>query len=455
METQEITQSKQKMNWQVMFKILIIAGIALVLLIPKFMILGLIHERQRTAESTTHEIMQTWSGEQTVRGPVLVIPYAEYVERVFTRNDNSAKNGTIKTISEKKVVKEINYFYVLPKSLNINGNIDPEKRKRSIYETVVYQSEINMNGQFEAIDLESYNISPNDILWDKAEILVSISDLRGINDKASLLWNDSTFSFLPGMENKLVGKNGISLPLSHLSANDFPAKFDFTLHLKGSESLNFAPLGETTEVTMKSKWNDPSFNGSFLPANHNITEDGFTANWKVLNYNRNFPQIWQGDSYNVSDSDFGVTLVTIADHYQKNSRAAKYAIMVILFVFLSFFLNEVIAKQKVHPFQYILVGFAILIFYLLLLSISEQLGFNLAYLIAATAVILMVLFYSKSFLGNWKNSIIQTFILTLSFGFIFVLMQLETYALLAGSIGLFVVLALTMFFTRKINWYND
>jgi inner membrane protein len=175
----------------------------------------------------------------------------------------------------------------------------------------------------------------------------------------------------------------------------------------------------------------------------------------VLDFNRNFPQQWKNDEYQVTDSDFGVRLVTVADHYQKSSRAANYGILVILFVFLSFFLNEIITKQKVHPFQYILVGFAVLVFYLLLLSISEQLGFNVAYLISALSVLIMILLYSRTFLKTWLHAFIQTLILTFSFGFIYVLMQLETYALLAGSIGLFAVLALTMFVTRKINWYGE
>jgi len=227
------------------------------------------------------------------------------------------------------------------------------------------------------------------------------------------------------------------------------------LQLKGSEALNFAPLGETTEVFLQSKWNDPGFEGDFLPAEHTISNEGFSAHWKVLNFNRNFPQAWKNKEYRVTDADFGVRLVEVANHYQKSSRSAKYAAVVILFVFLAFFLNEIITKQRVHPFQYILVGFSVIIFYLLLLSISEQLGFNLAYLISSIAVLIMVLLYSRSFLRTWTNAIIQTLILTFSFGFIFVLMQLETLALLVGSIGLFIVLGLTMFFTRKINWYGE
>lgn len=440
METKEFFQEKQKsINWQITLKVFIIGIITLALLVPKFMILDLIGQRQHTAETSSKEVMQTWSLAQTVRGPVLAIPYIE-------RNFENDGNTTTEIIHE---------CYILPKTLNINGEIFPEKRKRSIYETVVYESELNVSGHFEGSEIQKLKIPPGDILWKQAKIQVAISDLRGISDRISISWNDSVFEFTPGMENQLLGQSGISLPLPHLTAENFPADFQFSLHLKGSESLKFAPLGETTEVALQSDWNDPGFDGNFLPTDHTIGKEGFSARWKVLNFNRNFPQQWKNDEYRVTEADFGVKLVTVADHYQKSSRAAKYAILVILFVFLSFFLNEIISKQKVHPFQYILIGFAVLIFYLLLLSISEQVGFNLAYFISALAVITLVFAYSRTFLKRWIHSVIQTLILTFSFGFIFVLMQLETYALLVGSIGLFVVLGLTMFFTRKINWYGE
>ena len=403
------------------------------------MIIDLIGQRQHTAENSSKEVMQTWSLTQTVRGPALAIPY---IERNF-ENDGNAASETIREC------------YILPKTLNISGEIFPEKRKRSIYETVVYESEVNFAGHFEGSEIQKLKIPPGDILWEQAKIQVAISDLRGISNRISFMWNDSVFAFIPGMENQLLGQNGISLPLPHLAAEHFPAEFRFSLHLKGSESLKFAPLGETTEVALRSDWNDPGFDGNFLPTKHTINNNGFSAQWKVLNFNRNFPQQWKNNEYRVTEADFGVKLVTVADHYQKSSRAAKYGILVILFVFLSFFLNEIITKQKVHPFQYILVGFAVLVFYLLLLSISEQLGFNPAYFISAVSVLIVVFLYSRSFLKTWFQAGIQTTILFFSFGFIFVLMQLETYALLVGSIGLFVVLALTMFVTRKINWYGE
>jgi len=440
MEPKNIFNDKQKsINWQLTLKVFIIGVIAIALLVPKFMILALIEDRQATAELTTQEVMQKWSLSQTVRGPVLSIPY---IERSFDTTKKELKEETLE-------------FYLLPKSLKIDGEIIPQERKRSIYETVVYESVLQVSGQFDASGISDLKIPNNDIQWEKAKLLVAISDLRGINDKISLKWNQSELDFSPGMENRLIGSNGISLNLPELSTESFPDNFSFTLPLKGSQSLNFAPLGETTEVTLKSSWQDPGFDGNFLPVDYRIDKDGFTANWKVLNFNRNFPQQWKNNEYKVIDADFGVNLVTVADHYQKSSRSAKYGILVILFVFLSFFLTEILTKQKVHPFQYILVGFAILIFYLLLLSISEQLGFNTAYFISAIAVLTMVLFYSRTFMKTWLNALIETLILTFSFGFIFVLMQLETYALLVGSIGLFVVLALTMFFTRKINWYEE
>lgn len=440
METKDFLSNKTTpVNWQVTLKVLTIGFITIALLIPKIMIIELIGERETTADNSKKEVMQKWSLAQTVRGPVLVIPYVE-------RNFDSQQNKATETINE---------LYLLPKTLNIEGEISPQKLYRSIYETVVYESDVKLEGNFEQIDFNALKIGEKDVMWEKAKILVSISDLRGIVEIGPLTWKDRSHTFSPGMENPVVGQNGISLPLAGLSPGDFPAGFRFSLQLKGSESIKFAPVGETTEVNLKSEWNDPGFEGNFLPDEREIDNNGFQAQWKVLHFNRNFPQQWKNEEFRVTDSDFGVRLITVADHYQKSSRAAKYGILVILFTFLSFFLNEIITRQRVHPFQYILVGFAVLIFYLLLLSISEQLGFNLAYLISALAVILLIFAYSRTFLKKWSDSVIQTLILTFSFGFIYVLMQLESYALLTGSIGLFVVLALTMFFTRKINWYNE
>ena len=439
METIDFIMEKTKSaNWRITIKVVVIGFLTIFLLIPKVMIMELIGERETTANSVKSEVMQQWSMLNSLRGPVLTLPY---IEKVFDSK-------------EKVYSEEIKLCHFLPKSLKVEGEIFPEKRHRSIYDVMVYESDVRISGYFVAPDFEMLKIEPETILWDKAELSIGINDLRGISELAELNWNNQKFTFSPGIENSVLGKDGITVKLPADIANSFPGEFSCGFRLKGAESLQFAPLGEVTEVKLKSAWNDPGFVGIFLPENSEITKGGFVAEWKVLHFNRNFPQAWKDDSYSVTNSDFGVKLVTVADHYQKNMRSAKYGILVILFTFLSFFLNEIITKQRIHPFQYVLVGFSILMFYLLLLSISEQLGFNLGYLISAASVLLMVLLYSRTFLKKWSNSLILTMILASSFTFIFILLQLESFALLAGSIGLFVVLAIIMFFTRKINWYN-
>ena len=439
METIDFIMEKTKSaNWRITIKVMVIGILTIILLIPKVMIIELIGERETTATTVKKEVMQQWTMLNTMRGPVLTIPY---IERVFDNKENVYR-------------EDIKQCHFLPKLLKVEGDIFPEQRHRSIYDVMVYESEVAISGYFDAPDFETLKINPDLVLWDKAELSIGINDLRGITELAELNWNNQKFTFSPGIENSVLGKDGIAVKLPADIASSFPGEFSCSFRLKGAESLQFAPLGEITEVKLKSTWNDPGFVGNFLPEKSEITQDGFTANWKILHFNRNFPQAWKDNSYSVTDSDFGVKFVTVADHYQKNMRSAKYGILVILFTFLSFFLNEIITKQRIHPFQYILVGFSILIFYLLLLSISEQLGFNFGYLISASSVLLMVLLYSRTFLKKWYNSFILTMILASSFGFIFILLQLESFALLAGSIGLFAVLALIMFFTRKINWYN-
>ena len=440
METTNYLKEKTKtFNWRMTLKVATIGFLTLILLIPKFMLIDLIQERKATASTTENEIMQQWSKLNTVRGPVLTIPYLE------------RKYDAV----EKAFVEEIKNCYFLPKDLRINGEIVPQERYRSIYKVIVFESDIAVSGSFEIPNLELLQLHQQDLLWDKSEISFMLDDLRGIRELAKLTWNNKAYEFSPGIGTNEMRSSGISVQVPVSIEQNTPLNFHCVLKLKGSRSLRFSPLGETTHVQIQSTWKDPGFIGNFLPEEPNISENGFNVIWKVLHFNRNFPQQWKENQYDISGSDFGVQLITLTDHYQKNTRSAKYCILIILFTFISFFLNEVITKEKIHPFQYILVGSAVLIFYLLLLSISEHLGFDLAYLIASLSVILLVFFYSRTFLSKWSNSLLLTMILTFSFGFIYILMQLESYALLVGSFGLFIVLMLTMFFTRRINWYNE
>ncbi|NCB08265.1 MAG: hypothetical protein EOM73_08890, partial [Bacteroidia bacterium] len=208
METKDFLSNKTTpVNWQVTLKVLTIGFITIALLIPKIMIIELIGERETTADNSKKEVMQKWSLAQTVRGPVLVVPYVE-------RNFDSQQNKATETINE---------LYLLPKTLNIEGEIFPQKLYRSIYETVVYESDVKLEGNFEQIDFNALKIGEKDVMWEKAKILVSISDLRGIVEIGPLNWKDRPHTFSPGMENQVVGQNGISLPLTGLTPDDFPA----------------------------------------------------------------------------------------------------------------------------------------------------------------------------------------------------------------------------------------
>ena len=427
------------------FKLVTIGILVLILLIPRIMILSLIGERSENAGIAINEVMSKWSNSQVITGPVLTIPYKK----------------SIYNEKEEKYKEVIQTATFLPNTLNINGHIDPEKLYRSIYDVVVYQSEIKINGTFEYPDFTSLNILPENVIWEQARIQVAISDLRGINEEVKLNWSGEEIVFSPGLKDSSIGNSGISVLVPSFP-EDSDQNFELTLGLKGSESLNFTPVGENTTVEIQSTWNDPGFIGNFLPKERNITSSGFDATWTVLHFNRNFPQQWTNNddltgfnTRGIHDSDFGVELVSMADHYQKNTRSAKYAILIIVIIFIVFFMYEVFSKQRIHPFQYIMVGSALTLFYLLLLSITEHLGFNIAYLIASVAVLFLIILYSRTFMPKIRSSLGVGLALAACFGFIFILLQLESFALLAGSIGLFILLAVLMYATRKINWYRE
>ncbi|QIA08765.1 cell envelope integrity protein CreD [Draconibacterium halophilum] len=426
------------------FKLLVIGMLIIILLIPKVMIQELVGERQNNSVHVVHEVMSKWSNEQLISGPVLYIP--------FKKGIYNEEEGQYNEVTR--------YATFLPKELSINGKLLPKQLKRSIYNVDVYEAELSIAGYFEDIDLEKLNIESSDIIWDDAHLQLSISDLRGINQGLTLKWNDVQYTFSPGKAASPIGHSGVAMPLKQLFDEDLNGTFNIKLQLKGSQNLMFTPLGETTTVHLKSAWNDPGFTGNFLPTDRVVDDKGFKADWSVLHFNRNYPQQWISTNNTLNQNDienskFGVEMVSLADHYQKNTRSAKYAILIIIITFVVFFLFEVLSKQRIHPFQYIMVGSAITIFYLLLLSISEHLGFNMAYLLAALAVILLVFFYTRSFMPKLKTQLGTSFGLAGCYLFIFILLQLESFALLAGSIGLFVLLAALMFFTRKVNWYKE
>ncbi|MDD5572000.1 MAG: cell envelope integrity protein CreD [Bacteroidales bacterium] len=425
----------------IFLKISIIIIIGLLLLIPASMIKTLIVERENTQKEAILEVSSKWSGEQTISGPYISIPYYRYIKQ-FNKD------------SIEKIIQVKEYIHFLPTALKINGNISPECRSRGIYEIVVYTSKLNISGTFNNIIFSDLDIALKDIQFDKAFVSIGINDLRGIEKQIILNWNDDKLSFNPGTVTNDILESGINASVKIYSNDSASYKFSFDLDLKGSQQLYFIPVGEVTDVTITSKWNNPSFNGAFLPDSRNISDSGFTANWNILNLNRNFPQKWIGSNNNTNSSAFGIDLLLPVDNYQKSMRSIKYAILFIVFTFIVFFFVEVLNKIFIHPVQYILVGIALIVFYTLLLSVSEYLNYNLAFIISALATLLLISGYVRAILKSNSLTGLISGILLILYTFIFVIIQLQDYALLIGSIGIFIILGLVMYLSRKIDWYN-
>ena len=423
----------------VTLKLLSMGTLMLLLLIPASMIQELIHEREFTRQAVISEVSSKWGHAQTLAGPVLIVPYKIY-----------------RTTDDDRVAETTEYAYFLPETLRVEGKVTPEARYRGIYEVVVYTTRLSYAGHFAPPDFSDWDINPEHILWDDAVLAVGISDLRGINETIKLHWNNTPFDVDPGVEARAVIDAGVSVKVPVAATPPVSGRYEvaFEVNLNGSEALHVVPLGKETRVHLASSWTTPSFDGAFLPDARIVTEEGFTADWRVLHLNRNYPQQWRGAGVKLDESAFGVSLLLPVDQYRKSMRAAKYAILVIAFTFLTFFLTEVRnRKERAHPFQYILVGLALCLFYALLVSLSEHVSFNAAYAAAGLATTGAVTAYARSIFKTRLLSLVTGTVLLVLYGFVFVILQLQDYALLVGSAGLFAALALTMYLTRNIDWY--
>lgn len=424
------------------FKIGTIVIIALLLLIPTSMIRGIIYERESTQKEAISEVSSKWGEAQTIKGPIMSLPFMRYAKET----DKSTGKEKLVTVHEK--------LHILPSKLNIVTEMRPERRYRGVYEIVVYNAVIKVSGEFNKLNFDELDIPAGNFDFSKARLNVGIDDLRGIEKQIELNWNNLHFPFNPGVSSSDNFTSGINAQIALSPTDNHIYSFSFELKLKGSQQLYFTPVGKETDINVSSTWTTPSFNGSFLPDENKVTKDGFTAHWNVLNLNRNYPQSWVGSRYNIEYSAFGVDLILPVDNYQKSHRSIKYAILFIGLTFLVFFFIEVFQSAFIHPIQYILVGIGLVIFYTLLLSISEYLKFNVSFFISALATLLLISGYVKAILKSTKLTAFISGLLTILYIFIFVIIQLEDFALLIGSIGVFIILALIMYFSRKIDWYN-
>ncbi|MBQ4822211.1 cell envelope integrity protein CreD [Aquimarina sp. MMG016] len=450
MDTQP--QKKSFGQWiktSITVRMLMVGILILVLLIPLSYIKNLIQERSFRQEEVVSEINQKWGNQVLLYGPVLKIPYQiHHPKKIW---DEKTKGY----ITEDKIT--VHYSYFFPNTLDINANIESETLKRGIYESVVYTSDMNIKGAFTAPNFEMQDIKTEDILWNKATVIINSTNSKGIKSNLELQLGSEKYplrsrysknSYTNTLETKFLKE--VSIPKEN--------SIDFSLHLKinGSEQLRFIPVGRETNVSMTSNWSSPSFNGNYLPdtKTKQITKDGFKADWKILEINREFEQEFFGELPEITSSAFGVKLLIPVDEYQKSERATKYGYLVIALTFLVFFLIQSISKIHIHPFQYLMIGLALTMFYTLLISISEHSSFLHAYGIAGVSVVILISMYSKAILKSFKFMGFIAASLAALYAFIFVIIQLENYALLVGSIGLFLILGTIMMVSRKIDWGN-
>ena len=427
----EINETK-KWQFSLTLKIILLAVMGLLLLIPLEMIKSVIRERQLNSEKVRQEIAMQWAGKQNVAGPVLNVPV-----RIIPKDD---KDQPYKVI-----------YHIMPEDLNISGNVTTEKRHRSIYEAVVYNSVMKLSGEFQIPEISTEEKS--EILWKESYLTLGISDNRGIKGNVVLNSGDWVADAVPGLKDTEVFGTGISFPLA-VNENPEHLKFDLALNLSGSEDLSFAPVGKTTRVTLTSPWTAPGFNGNFLPEQRSIDDSGFSASWLITNLNRNFPQSWSGSEFKPSGDSFGVEFVLQADHYQKSQRSAKYGILFIALTFLALVFAEVTTGENIHIMSYLLVSLALVLFFSMLTALSEHIGFNPAYLIASLSTIVMVVLFLWRLIKNHKPVVLTGLLLLFLYSFIFILLTLNDYAFLAGNIGLFILLALTMAFSVRLKLFR-
>ena len=425
-----------KLGSSVGFKVFVIGCLVIFLLIPTFFIQSVVNERKNRREEVLKDITSKWGESQALIGPMLVIP----VE--FSPKDSK---GNVQTV--------VRFIYLLPDSLHINGELLPEIRYRSIYRILLYTADLDFSGTFDLSNLRDIEVKDGNIDYENAFLEFGLSDLKGVNNPISVSWNDGSFVANPGIITTGALEKGVHVK-SPLAAKKRLNRFAMNIDVNGSEEITFLPVGKETNVAIHSNWPHPSFTGEFLPQVHNVEKDAFQAHWKALNFNRNFPQISYNDPIKFDKTFFGVKLYYPVDQYQKTTRTVKYAIMFIGLTFLAYFLIEILNKQQLHPIQYLLVGSGLVLFYILLLSLSEHIHFQLAYLCSAVAMVLLTALYTRAILRDRRFMILISAVLTGLYGFLYVNLQLQDYALLLGSIGLFVTLALVMYLTRKVDWFT-
>jgi inner membrane protein len=428
----------ERLRDSLLFRLLATGFLVLILQIPVAMIRDLIGERQATRSEAFASVTGTAGGRQTLLGPVLAVP-------------------TLETVTDAEGKRQVRrqMRYMLPEQLTIESRPQIEIRRRGIFDVPLFVAGVKLEGRFELGEEVALAAARGRTLqWEQAQLCIGVSDPRAIREAAPLQLGGAALPLAPGANACQFLPAGIHARLSHKPENTVP--FAISLVLGGSERLAFVPVGSQTIAQVRSDFPTPSFDGAFLPRERQVDAGGFVASWRVLHLGRNFPAAFDDgevDRQRLEASAFGASFLQPGDAYRSTDRAVKYQLLFLGLTGLLFFLFELLARCRVHPVQYLLVGLALCLFFLLLLSLAEQLGFGPAYTAAALAVTALVTLYGWSVLGRRRGLALGGMLAAL-YGLLYVLLQIQDYALLVGSIALFMVLAAVMRLTRRVDWYG-
>lgn len=434
------------------FRTFIITLLALAMLIPLYMTQGVISERNQYYQQTLSNISKGWGKEQTIVGPVLVVPY---VEHIFSANTVTDENGESKTISRD--IFNNKTIILLPEELKIKANLNEQFRKRGIYSTLLYIADLTISGAFDLSLLPPEDSTSRKVKWDQAYLAIGLSDTKAITETTPIRWDKTSAPLEPGTNLDGFLKSGFHASMKHTHRFNPRPEFRIKLSLKGSGGFRFAPLGKMTKASISSGWPHPSFQGDLLPNNEpKISDDGFSAYWSIPHLARDYPQNWlleegkDAPTYDLYSLTAGVDLFTPVSLYTKINRSVKYGALFIGLTFIVFLLFEMISQTRTHTIQYILVGISLSLFYLILVSLTEHLPFLISYAYAAATTIGIITLYSAAVLRRFSRAIMIFLLLSSLYGVLFFILQMEDYALLAGTGLITMIIIFMMFATRRL-----
>ena len=411
-------------NSRIILKSIVILAMILLLNLPMFKIDKLIIEREGRSNTVKKEFHQEWGSAQVITAPTIKIPY-------HYPNNNA-----------------IHHYYLTPENYNVNGEVFPELKHRGIFQMPLFKAQIEVSGKFNSQKLNELQQNKQVIInWSEARLYHRMTEYTHLNQRVNLKWgNQETNLKLLNDQDKLMLSSSVNL-----DTEIWEKDFTYTLDFNGSEELKFSPIANNIQINLQGKWSDVSYIG--MTSEESSTNGQFAAKWTKTNQ---VGRDWfTSPLLEPSRDQFGAKLLMANDHYDKSHRATKYAFLLISLTYVAFFFIELISRRNIHPLQYALIGLALCLFYILLVSFSEQLDFNLAYITSTTMTIGLISWYTLHILGNKKQAFFMFVMQLIVYGFVFMVLQVQDYALIAGSVGLFFILGVLMFFSKKIDFSKE